>query len=228
MVSGWRAAAMRERALSAGASSREALRALAGASAVTTLGVIAVAGLLASLPFMLKINQFLGIKAAHALPIVLIAIVVVTGLPRPGRPWREERERIRRRVSDFFSQPLAVGALILGVVAIAALSFALARTGNEPGIGVSGVELRLRALLDSILPVRPRTKEFLIGHPAFVLALALWYRGKRKWVAPLLLVGVVGQVSLLNTFCHIHTPLRLSAIDRSRHARCRQSCGESL
>src|SRR5262249_25033659 len=67
-------------------------------------------------------------------------------------------------------------------------------------------------LLDALLPVRPRTKEFLVGHPAFVLALALWFRGRRQWAVPLFLVGVLVQVSLLNTFCHIHTPLRLSLI----------------
>jgi peptidoglycan/LPS O-acetylase OafA/YrhL len=74
------------------------------------------------------------------------------------------------------------------------------------------MEMKIRSLLDRTLPVRPRTKEFLIGHPAFVLALALWFRGRRRWAAPLLVVGVVGQVSMLNTFCHVHTPLYLSLV----------------
>jgi len=119
---------------------------------------------------------------------------------------------MRERLRAFFSEPIRVGALILGVVAIVALAMALARTGNEPGVGVSGVELKLRSLLDRFLPIRPRTKEFLVGHPAMFIALALAFMGRRKWAAPLLVVGAIGQVSLLNTFCHIHTPIRLSII----------------
>src|SRR5262249_50789545 len=107
---------------------------------------------------------------------------------------------------------LRVGQLLLALVALAALLLIVARTGNEPGVGVSGVELRFRSVLDRALPVRPRTKEFLVGHPAFILGLALWLRGRRRIAMPLFVVGVIGQVSILNTFCHIHTPLVLSLI----------------
>jgi hypothetical protein len=31
-------------------------------------------------------------------------------------------------------------------------------------------------------------------------------------VLPIFVVGVIGQVSILNTFCHTHTPLHLSLI----------------
>jgi len=34
--------------------------------------------------------------------------------------------------------------------------------------------------------------------------------GNRRWAAPALLVGVLGQASMLNTFCHIHTYLTVS------------------
>ena len=98
------------------------------------------------------------------------------------------------------------------MVALAGFAMILARTGNEPGVGVSGFELKLRSVLDRVLPIRPRTKEFLIGHPIMVLGLGMWWRGRRKWALPLFVVGVIGQVSFLNTFCHIHTPLRLSFI----------------
>jgi hypothetical protein len=102
--------------------------------------------------------------------------------------------------------------LALALIALVALAMIVARTGNEPGVGVSGVELKFRSLLDRFLPARPRTKEFLLGHPALVLGLAFWLRGRRRWALPLLVIGVVGQVSLLNTFCHIHTPLMLSVV----------------
>jgi hypothetical protein len=108
------------------------------------------------------------------------------------------------------SEPARFGTLALGIIGILALVLVVARTGNDAGVGVSGTELTLRAYMDRILPVRPRTKEFLVGHPAFVLALAWWWRGRRRLAVPAFVVGSLGQVSLLNTFCHIHTPLVIS------------------
>src|SRR5262249_39008283 len=63
---------------------------------------------------------------------------------------------------------------------------------------------------DQVL-VRPRTKEFLVGHPALIVALALWALARgRAWIVPLLCVGAIGQESLVNSFCHLHTPIALT------------------
>jgi len=188
-----------------------ALKMLASASAVTFLGAASVVGLLASRPFMVKVSQFLGIKAAHALPILAVGVLIVAGLPAMSggaETWR----RMRERASCFARRPVQVGSLILTLAILAALMLAVMRTGNEPGVGVSGWELRARSLLDATLPARPRTKEFLLGHPAFVVAVVLALRNRRRWAAPAGVLGVLGQASVLNTFCHIHTPLALSAV----------------
>ncbi|MEI6433009.1 MAG: DUF5693 family protein, partial [bacterium] len=47
----------------------------------------------------------------------------------------------------------------------------------------------------------------LIGHPALLLSLIFGVTGRRQWAIPLFIIGAVGQISLLNTFCHLHTPL---------------------
>jgi hypothetical protein len=60
--------------------------------------------------------------------------------------------------------------------------------------------------------VRPRTKELLFGHPLVFLSLALMYRGTRRGLWLGLTAGLVGQISLLNTFCHLHTPLLVSLV----------------
>lgn len=189
-----------------------AIRGLIGASLVTSVGIVSVVGLLTSLTFIVKVNQFLGIKAAHAIPLLLIGLVAITGLPALNRPLGEEWARLRARVQAVLSEPTRVGQLMIGLAAVAALAMIVARTGNDPGVGVSEIEMKFRAVLDRALPVRPRTKEFLIGHPALILALALWYRGRRRIAVPLFVVGVIGQVSILNTFCHTHTPLYLSFV----------------
>ena len=190
-----------------GGALRRAFGAIVCASGVTALGIVSVIGLLASLPFLVKVEQFAGIKVAHAAPILAVGLVAIAGLPASGG-WRASRER----ASAFLGEPVRVGMLALAVVAAIGLGLIIARTGNEPGVGESGAELRARAVLDRVLPIRPRTKEFLVGHPCFVLATALWWRGRRRWSRALFVIGAVGQVSLLNTFCHIHTPLYLSFV----------------
>ncbi len=192
------------------ASLTAALRQLGVASLITSIGIVQVVGLLATRPFMLRANQFLGIKAQHAVPVLLIALVAIAGGVAAGDKWEDFLKRAQRRIREAMNEPARFGMLALGLIALAGFLLVVARTGNDAGVGVSGVELKLRATLDRILPVRPRTKEFLVGHPAFVLALAWWWRGRRRLAVPAFVVGSLGQVSLLNTFCHIHTPLIVS------------------
>jgi VIT1/CCC1 family predicted Fe2+/Mn2+ transporter len=91
----------------------------------------------------------------------------------------------------------------------------LSRTGNDGPAGVSGLELTVRSLLESVLPVRPRTNEFLIGHPLLLLGLLWRHRTKgQAKLAPeiMILAGFIGQASIINTFCHLHTPLQVTVI----------------
>src|SRR5690606_3260566 len=94
---------------------------------------------------------------------------------------------------------------VIGVLGAAGLYY-MTRTGNSGS--VSGIELAFRSLLENTFGVRPRTKEFLIGHPLLLagIFLALRYR----FAAGLLVLGTVGQLSMVDTFAHIHTPLILS------------------
>ena len=195
-------------ALPIGTCITDAVRGIALASAVTALGIIEVVGLLASRPFMLRASQFLGIKAQHGLPMLIVAVVALTGgVAMQGESAKNYRLRVMDKIKAILDEPAQFGILLLLIVALAAFLLVVARTGNDAGVGVSGVELKMRAILDRFLVVRPRTKEFMIGHPAFILALCWWARGRRKLALPCFVIGSIGQVSLLNTFCHIHTPL---------------------
>ncbi|MBC7345398.1 MAG: hypothetical protein H5U03_08285, partial [Clostridia bacterium] len=120
--------------------------------------------------------------------------------------WREDREAWVQKARELWAGPLSVRSVVI-VTVLAAIGYVcLARTGNVTA-GVSGIELQMRQVLDAVLGVRPRTKEFLIGHPFMLLTLYLGYRYR---YLPLLLLGSIGQVSLMNTFAHIHTPLTIS------------------
>jgi hypothetical protein len=99
--------------------------------------------------------------------------------------------------------------VVVGLAALVVLGLLWIRSGNDAGEAVSGIELKFRHLLDRVLIVRPRTKAFLIGHPALFLCFLLAARRKTPHylLVALLLLGAIGQGDLLNTFCHLHTPL---------------------
>lgn len=178
---------------------------------VTTLGIAAVVGLLADRLFLIKVDLFMGIKGAQLIPVLVAALVYGLSLRAGDRqPWPAVLDEATSRVRKLASQPLLLWQVAAGFVALIVLFLLVTRSGNDSAVGVSPLELRSRALLDQFLYARPRFKEFLIGHPAMVLGLAFAVRGWRQWAYPLFLVGAIGQVSLLNTFCHLHTPLLVS------------------
>jgi hypothetical protein len=183
-----------------------------GASVMSLGGAVFVVGLLSDRDFMMRTYQFMGIKAAHVLPLIGLALVLGLDFLAGPQPWQEQWDRLKERSKRLLDQPLITWQVLVGLVAAGAILFLLLRTGNDPGVGVSSLELRLRGLLDRILLVRPRTKEFLVGHPFLFLAFALAPKLSRRALVALLLVGFIGQVSLVNTFCHIHTPLHVSIL----------------
>lgn len=167
-------------------------------SGTTLIGGLLIAGLLSQTSFMLGIEQFRGIKLAYILPLIIFLCILA----------KQER--------NFFREPILLGdAILLGILG-AGIILGLLRSGNF-GFPVSGVELKFRAALGEILFVRPRFKEFLFGHPALILGLWFWLKDGRVIPARLLcFFGVIGQVSLINTFCHLHTPIAVCLL-RSFH-----------
>lgn len=170
-------------------------------SLFSLLGALFTVGLLADAGFMLKLDQFFGVKLAHVIPLVIVMLYFPLITTKGGE--------LLEKVKGLMESPLKLGvALAAGFMAVAVTVYVL-RTGNE-GMAVSGLELQFRSMLDQLLGVRPRTKEFLLGHPALLLLLIYGYRDNR--FLPLLLLGAIGQASLVNTFAHIHTPLVVSLL----------------
>jgi hypothetical protein len=177
-----------------------ALRSLWVASAVSAAGGVLVAALLTGWEFMMAARLFLGVKVAHLVPVVLVAAVTAT--TAPPRHWRE----FAARIGAWADHPLRVRhAVALAVVGLVA-GVLVGRSGNF-GLPVPAVEERMRAWLEDTLVARPRTKEYLVGHPALVLAALCALRGWRPAAVALAAVGAVGQASIINSFAHIHTPL---------------------
>lgn len=179
------------------------------AAGISLIGAVHVVGFLSDVRFMLKVEQFAGVKLAHVGPPGLMMLAVLLG-PLP-LVLSKSPDSLWSRVRRIFSEQVPVRYLIIaGVAGLAGLVY-LVRTGNE-GMPVLGVEQQFRQLLEVVLLARPRTKEFLIGHPLLVAALDQHMKG-RKGLAGWLMVGaVVGQLSMVNTFSHIHTPLWMSSL----------------
>ncbi|HEY3247892.1 MAG TPA: DUF5693 family protein [bacterium] len=179
----------------------QALRVLWIASAGAALAGVVVAGLLSEWEFMLAADGFTGVKLAHVVPVLLI-VILLWRRDRPAQTWRDTL----REAWAWSGRPLllryAIAAVVVGVAAVVLL----ARSGNF-GFPLLGIEDRLRTLAEQWLVVRPRTKEYLIGHPALILAGAAAALGWRAWVLPLAAVGVIGQAGIINSFSHLHTPL---------------------
>ncbi|WP_031514078.1 DUF5693 family protein [Desulfofalx alkaliphila] len=170
-------------------------------SAVSLIGALLMVGLLADVGFMLKLNQFAGVKIAHVVPLLVVGAYFA---------YRSTKgEKAGDRIYGVWQKPLTVGIAVVGGLLLLAIAYYVSRTGNE-AVAVSQLELQFRSFLDNLLGVRPRTKEFLLGHPAMLALLYFGYRDNR--FLPLLVVGTIGQISLVNTFAHIHTPLIISLI----------------
>lgn len=164
---------------------------------ISWVGGLCVGGLLNGLEYFVKAEAFSGVKLAHFLPIGIIgAMAFARGTD----------------VRQALKSPVFWGQAALGGLLLVAFAFMASRTGNDGPAGVSGLELKLRSLLDQLLYVRPRTKEFLIGHPALVLGVGLLMRRAVSpgWLAIAMMVGAIGATSVVNTMCHLHTPVSVS------------------
>jgi hypothetical protein len=152
---------------------------------------------LGSVPeLILGLTPIRGIKLQLLLPLIIGGFLFLT---------REEQQGIWR--CSLKIKHLVVGGGILLVVG----GLYIMRSGNFPLLPVSESERHLRDGLERFMGVRPRLKEFLIGHPLLIYGLYLKekIRGEKNffWDGRLfILLGMIGQISILNTFTHFHAP----------------------
>lgn len=186
---------------------------LGGAGVVSGL---LVAAFLSTPSFALGFTVFRGVKLALLLPLAAALFTLYRG------------EEIRH----ILNENVTVGRLVLGGFVLGGVAYFVLRTGHGTMADASSLELSLRGHLETLLGIRPRFKEFLIGHPllwlgfylkshpsgqnlhlpsgrgALAQALHFIFHDPR----PFLLVGFIGPLSIVNTFCHAHTPLWVSLI----------------
>ncbi len=164
---------------------------------ISLAGGLYIAALLATRLYMLEFAVFSGVKLAQLIPLAIAVLILAATL-------RHRPSSMRHKV------PVAVIiVVILGVAA--ALTLLILRSGDNM-IPVAKFELAARTWLEHTLYARPRTKEMLLAFPALALFLTANERQITLLEFPLGILAAVGSVSVVNTFCHIFTPVHISLI----------------
>lgn len=183
---------------------------LAGAVFLSLCGATLMSAIIGDIRFFLEIDIYRGVKLTFVMPIVLMAI------------WYLKRFNVLNPTGDgdfikdccsLLKKSIKIEHLVLvGVLGIVALIF-IGRSGHSAGIPVPAIELKMRYFLEEVMYARPRQKEFMIGHPAFYLALyAAYINMPRLWQFAFAVAAVIGQGSLVQTFAHMRTPVMMSYI----------------
>ena len=170
---------------------------LAAMLGISVAGGLYVAGLLGSRQYMLEFSVFAGVKLAQVIPLAVTAVLLFFTLR--GFPY-EEKRRLPKALVVF---------MLVGVGA--ALVVLLLRSGDNM-IPVAKAEIAVRNWLEHILYARPRTKEMLIAFPALALFAAACARRVSLLALPLGVLAEVGSVSVVNTFCHTFTAVKVSLV----------------
>lgn len=187
-----------------------AAAALFATGVLSYVGAAYLSASLADVRYLLEIDIFRGIKLTFIMPLILVAIAFLQRFDIFDGSF-DDADGVLEQVKKILAMPVTIKALgMLFAVLVAAVIF-VARSGHTMGMPVPGIELKFRAFLEKAMYARPRSKELLLGHPAFMLAAMAW---QRKWPTmvffALVLVATIGQGSMVETFAHMRTPIFMS------------------
>ena len=185
---------------------------LALAVLMSLVGGIYLAAILADSRFLLEIDIYRGVKLTFIMPLVLMTVLYVKRYDMLGVAGCGLKAAIGK-INELLSKPITFKHVALfGVLGIILLYF-VARSGHSAGVPVAAIEVKMRLFLEQLMYARPRQKEFMIGHPAFFLAVyAAYYHAPRLIQYALTCGAVIGQASLVQTFCHMRTPVFMSTV----------------
>jgi hypothetical protein len=166
---------------------------------VTVAGGVAIASFYGTTRAMLRLSPFSGVKLTLLLPPVLVAANDLKLRIHPESP------------SDILCRPPLWGELVLVGGVLCAAAVLTVRSDNVSF--VPGWEISFRDFLERIMWVRPRTKEFLVGYPCMIIYFVAERRGWLERYREVFRLGAsMAFSSAVNSFCHFHTILILSAI----------------
>ncbi|MEA2082350.1 MAG: DUF5693 family protein [Elusimicrobiota bacterium] len=168
-------------------------------SFVSLLGGIFVSAILSSTDFMVKINGFRGVKLSLLLPLALAFIIL----------YGRERSYFSTSLNRLWHKRLELRHLFMGIGISIFLLLIVLRSSNKLSF-ILPFETEVREALEKFFFARPRFKEFALGHPLLIMGFYFYSKAakaKKIHFRPLIILGLIGQVSMVNTFAHTHSPL---------------------
>ena len=172
-------------------------------------GAAYLSGALSDVSYFLEFEIFRGIKLTFILPLILVAVAFlqrfnVVDEVRKNVPALEQ-------IKELLDKSISVKIFLALMIVAGAFVVLIARSGHTSGMPVSGVEIKIRALLEQIFYARPRSKEIFFGHPAFMLAIVAFLKKFPKMICfALVMAATIGQSSMVETFAHMRTPIFMS------------------
>ena len=180
------------------------------AALFAAIGGMYIASLLGNTKFFMEFALFRGVKLTFVLPIILV-IAYLQRFPLWNGRMINSKEEAKTFVVEFLTMDVKLYVFFIIAALGGAVWVFVGRSGHTAGVPVPGFELMLRRFLENTMYARPREKEFIIGHPALMLAT---FAFMRKWPTVihflLTLAGVIGIASMVETFCHLRTPVFMS------------------
>lgn len=181
------------------------------AACLSAIGGMFIAGMLGNTRFFMEFSIFRGVKLTFVLPIILTAIAFLQRFPLWKGNTITTVDEGKKFLVEFFTIDIKLYVLVLVAILAGIAWIFVGRSGHTAGVPVPGIEVALRRFLENTLYARPREKEFLIGHPAFLIAVVACLQ---KWPVIVHFIatvaGVIGIASMVETFCHIRTPVYMS------------------
>ena len=185
---------------------------LALAIALSLVGAAFLSAILTDSRFLLEIDIYRGVKLTFILPVIFTAILFIKRydlLQVVGKGL----QTLWKRLNGLLDTGLTFRHVVVLLVLMFIAYYFVGRSGHTGGVPVPAIELKMRAFLEQLMYARPREKEFMIGHPMFFLAVLAVYRcAPRWWQFALTCAAVIGQGSLVQTFCHMRTPVVMSFV----------------
>jgi len=172
--------------------------------AVNMIGAYTIICSLSDIQFIMNIKEFTGVKLSFLFPLLLFALNYFSCF--------SGQQNLFRYIWDVLSAKPSYLVLLLFFLAAGAGYYYIGRSGNNL-VSVSGLELKLREILEGNLLARPRFKEIMIGYPALFAAVYLYHKYRQE--AWLLILGfgiIIGSISMVNSFCHVFTAATISII----------------
>ena len=185
---------------------------LALAIALSLVGAAFLSAILTDSRFLLEIDIYRGVKLTFILPVIFTAILFIKRydlLQVVGKGL----QTLWKCLNGLLDTGLTFRHVVVLLVLMFIAYYFVGRSGHTGGVPVPAIELKMRAFLEQLMYARPREKEFMIGHPMFFLAVLAVYRcAPRWWQFVLTCAAVIGQGSLVQTFCHMRTPVVMSFV----------------